>query len=231
VAEGARLAGQPRRVALVADRGDDELADALDREGSRPDVVSGRARHGLGLSGQDRFVDEQPGRGLQPSVRHDLVARAQPHQIAGDDFLDRDLSRRPVADDGRRRRDQRGEAVERLLGPNLLPNPDCGVREQDREEQRVLPGAERERDHPEDEQDQVEEREDVRADDARVRAARRLGLDGAALVEAPLRVGLGEPGRGGRRWDRDGGLDCADASNDRRGRVRRRRRDLSRRRR
>jgi hypothetical protein len=82
--------------------------------------------------------------------------------------------------------DERGELVERPLRANLLRDPDRGVRDEHAEEERVLPFAEDERDDAGDEQDQIEDREDVRADDARVRAARRR------LVRRPG----GKPARG-----------------------------------
>ena len=59
------------------------------------------------------------------------------------------------------------------LRPELLPDPDPGVRDDDPEEERVAPVAEDERQEAEREQDRVERRDRVGTDDRRGRAARR----------------------------------------------------------
>jgi hypothetical protein len=89
------------------------------------------------------------------------------------------------------RGDERGEPVERALRAQLLGDPDRGVGDDDPEEERVLPLRERKREHAHHQQDRVEDREDVGADDARRRAARRGRLDRAALGEAALGLRLG----------------------------------------
>ena len=55
----ARLAGDPRRVALLADRGDRVRAGALDRERAGAHLVAGRAVDRARLAGQDRLVDAE----------------------------------------------------------------------------------------------------------------------------------------------------------------------------
>ena len=96
-------------------------------------------------------------------------------------------------------RDERSEAVERSLRAHLLRDADAGVRDEDREKERVLHVAERERQHSGREQDQVEHREDVRDDDALVRAA-RLRRGGRARGELSLGLLLRQSGgRDGRR--------------------------------
>ena len=89
VAEGARLARQPRGVAVRADRGDRVGADALDRERSGAHGVAGLARDRLGLAGEDRLVDAQRFRLLERAVGDDLVAGADPDEIADDELLHR----------------------------------------------------------------------------------------------------------------------------------------------
>jgi hypothetical protein len=82
--------------------------------------------------------------------------------------------------------DQRSEPVERLLGAHLLQDADAGVGDENAEEERVLPLAEGQRQAPGDRQDEVEDGEDVRPDDALVRASARL-LRGWTTLGAPFR--------------------------------------------
>ncbi len=172
MAERARLAREPRRVAVLADGGDRVHADALDRERARAHLVAGSALDRARLAGQDRLVDAQRVGVLERPVGDDLVARLEPHEVAGDELVDMHPPRVAVANDRRVRRDERREPVERALRADLLHRADPGVRDEDAEEERVLPLAERERHGAGDGEDQVEDREDVGADDARVRAAR-----------------------------------------------------------
>jgi hypothetical protein len=60
-----------------------------------------------------------------------------------------------IAHDDRLRGNQRREPVERPLGADLLERADRDVREQDPEEERILPRPERERQHPKQEQDRI----------------------------------------------------------------------------
>ena len=64
-------------------------------------------------------------------------------EVADDDVLDAHLARGAVPDDRGRRRDERREAVERVLRPHLLDDPDRRVEDEDPEEERVLPLTER----------------------------------------------------------------------------------------
>ena len=129
-----------------------------------------------------------------PSARSDrpvgdhLVARRQPHEIADYHLVDRHPAVDAVADDHRLRRDQRGEPVERALGADLLEGADRDVRDQDPEEERVLPRPEGDRQHAEDEQDPVRDVQRVGADDAGVGAARALARELATRLQ---RRGLG----------------------------------------
>jgi len=194
VAELLRLAGELDRVAVLAHGGDAVCPRALDREGARADLLAAAARDRRRLAGQDRLVDEQAFAPLERPVGDDLVARLEPDEISLDNLLDRDAALLAVADDEPGRSDERGEPVERPLRPYLLRDPDAGVRDEDDEEQRVLGVPEGERQHAEEEQDQVEEREDVGTDDARVRAA-RMGRSGRPRRQPPGGLLLGEPAR------------------------------------
>ena len=61
VAERARLAGDPRGEAVLADGRDPVGAGALDDERARPDLVADGAARRLRLAGQDRLVEPQVG--------------------------------------------------------------------------------------------------------------------------------------------------------------------------
>ena len=143
MAELARLAGHALGVALRADRGDDVRALALDRERARAHRLAGAARHRVGLAREDRLVDAKTGRLRELAVGDHLVARPDADEIVDDHVVDRKLARLAVADDARGRRDERGKAVERVLGADLLRDADAGVRDEDEQEQRVLPARRR----------------------------------------------------------------------------------------
>src|SRR5205814_368125 len=97
-----------------------------------------------------------------------------------------------VAYDHRLGRDQRGKPVEGTLGTDLLKRPDRDVRDQDPEEERILPGSERDRQHAEEEENPVRDRQRVGADDARVAAARTLPRQLAPRPQPRRRLGLSQ---------------------------------------
>ena len=196
VAERARRGGQPGRAALRADRRRLEERGALDRERARPHRLA-RARERRAptrRSGWPRPARARPptppSRRRPPGRRpSDARGRRPPPGRRGTLAVD------PVAHDHRLRRDQRGEPVERALGADLLERPDRDVRDQDPEEQRVLPRPEGDRQHAEEEQDPVRDVQRVGADDA----ARRSGSSaGAAAARAPPGAVRPRP-RSGRR--------------------------------
>ena len=175
VPELARRPGDPPRVAVRPDRGHLERARALEHEGARPHLLADRALHGSGLAGEDRLVEPEPARLRERAVGHDLVPRSEPHEVADDEVRDVHRSGLSVAHDGRARCDERGEPVELVAGAKLLPDPDPGVGDEDAEEERVTPVAEEQCQDPQCEQDRVERRDRVGADDRRRRpACRRL---------------------------------------------------------
>jgi hypothetical protein len=191
VTELARLACDPLRVAVLADRGDLVGPCPFDGEGARAHLLALSADDRPRLAAEDRLVERQPLARDERPVGDDLVAGLDVDEVADHDLLDRDLSLLAVADDGCVRGDEGREAVERPLRAQLLRDPDRRVGDDDPEEEGVLPLREREREHAHHQQDRVEDREDVGADDARRRAARRGRLGRAALGEAALGLGLG----------------------------------------
>src|SRR5947199_8342149 len=114
MAELARLTRDPRRVAALADGGDDERARSLDREGARAHLVAGTDGYGFRLAGQDRLVDGKSVAAANGSVGDDLVSRFEQDDVALDHRFDVDAARLPVPDDRRGRRNERRQPVERL---------------------------------------------------------------------------------------------------------------------
>ena len=170
------LAGGPREplgVALGADRRDLERPGALDDERPRPHLLALRPFHGCRLAGEDRFVEPEAGTREQEPVGDDLIAGCQSDEISLHHLGDMEQPRLAVPDDRRLRRHERGQRVELLLGPELLPDSDPGVRDDDPEEEGVSPVPEGQREQAERDQDRVERRQRVRPDDRPGRAARR----------------------------------------------------------
>ena len=158
----AELAGRPRDplgVALGTDRRDLERPGSLDDERPRPHLLAHRPLHGGRLAGQDRLVEPEPGAREQEPVGDDLVAGREPDEVSLHDLGDVKLPRLAVPDDRRLRRHERGQRIELLLGPELLPDSDPGVRDDDPEEEGVAPVPEGQREEAEREQDRVERRE------------------------------------------------------------------------
>ena len=141
--ELARLPRDARGVTLLADGGHEIRARAFDGERAGSHLFACVLRHRLRLAGQDRLVEREPVAAPQRSVGDDLVACVEQHDVAFDDFFDRDSPRLAVAQHVRGRRDERGEAVERSLRADLLRDADACVRDEDREKDRVLRIAER----------------------------------------------------------------------------------------
>ncbi len=190
VPELARGARDPARVAVLAHGGDDERPRSLGHERAGQDLVALLTGDGTRLAGEDRLVELQPGRLCERPVGDDLVTGSQAHEIALDHLLHTHVPLASIADDGRSGRDQRGERIELVTGAELLPDPDPRVGDDDPQEESVAPVGEHEREDAEREQDRVEGRDDVGANDARRRAARR-GLDRLSFrLEPPARLRL-----------------------------------------
>jgi hypothetical protein len=192
MAERARLSAESLRVAVLADRGHLAPRGALDDERAGPDLVARRTDDRLALAGQDRLVEPQAIRFRDHRVSDQLVVRLEPQRVTDDDVLDRDAACAAVADHGRRRGDERGQAIQRPLRPHLLHDADRGVRDDDAEEQGIAGIPEQQREDAEHRQDGVEDRDDIGDDDARVRAAGHRPRNRPPLGQAPRRLELGE---------------------------------------
>jgi hypothetical protein len=186
-------------------------AAPLDRERAGPDRLAGAANDELGLAGQVRLVEREPVGRHHGAVGHHLIAGREADEVPDDDLVQGDAALGPIADHRGVGRDQRREPVEGALRADLLKRTDRDVRDQDPEEERVPPRAEDERQHAEEEQDPVRDRQRVGADDAGVGAARPLAGELAARLEAARGLGLAQPGGRGL----GGGRDAPTLSRDR----------------
>ena len=173
MAELLRLAGELLRVGVLADRVDLVVAGARDAEGAGEQPVAARpcGSRRPRRSAATRRSSARARR--RPRRRRRADRRARPGRRR------RGRPRREAARAARRRgttggarRDEQGEVVERLLGLDLLADPDRRVDDRDQSEQRVGVQALAEHEDEEDEDDPVEERQDVRPDDRGDRAAR-----------------------------------------------------------
>ncbi len=182
-----------RGTAVLADRGRLEQRGAFGDERARPHRLSALTHHRFGLAGEVGLIECQPVGLDQRPIGHDLFARRQPHEVAGDHLLDGHATIGSVANHPCVGGHQRCEPVELALGADLLEGPDRDVRHQDPEKQRISPRRERDREHPEHEQDRVGNGERVGTDDARVRTARPLARRPAARGQAPAGLGAGQP--------------------------------------
>ncbi len=149
-----------------------------DHDGTGAHVIPGRLGDGVGLAGQQRLVDLQALGVLHPAVGDDLVAGLQLDEVISDDVGDVDLMHRAVTDDPGALGVEDAQLVERALGAQLLGDADRRVGHDDEAEKPVLPAPGGQDDHEEGEQQAVEEREDVGAQDLADRAAalRRHGV-------------------------------------------------------
>ena len=124
------------------------------------------------LAGQLRLVDLEPALDEAP-VDDELIARLDGEEVADDELLGVHLADLPGTHDLRRRPRQQGDAVERLLGANLLDDADDDVRADDGQRDERVEGSTHEHEgDAEDEEHVVDEREDVLRDDGSI-ASRR----------------------------------------------------------
>ncbi len=110
VAELPRLAGDPLRVASLADRAHDVGARPLDDERARAHLVARGTHDGPRLAREDRLVERERVGLVERAVGDDLVAGRDADEIAFDHLLDRELALLAVPHDRRPRRHERRRA-------------------------------------------------------------------------------------------------------------------------
>jgi hypothetical protein len=164
----ARLGGQTLGKALGADGFHHVVAGTGQTVGARQHGGVDVFRDRVAFAGEDRLVDRETASDDHPAVGDHLVAGFQPDRVARDDGLDGQLRQGAVAPYLCAWGDHQCQPVEDPLGPDLLDDPDQGVRHNDAAEQGVLRVAEGQRQHEQRPQHQVEEGEGVGADDLRI---------------------------------------------------------------
>ena len=169
-----RLRGEPRRVAVLADRLDLRERHAGDRGGPGIDSIAFLLAHRTGFAGEHGLVKLKPPRVQNLGIGRHLLPRADPHQIPQHDIRRWDLEILAATTDKHRRGDQDRQAVERHLRPQFGDDADAGVDDDDQPEHRVLPRPGEQNDHHRGEDNRVEQGEHVRADDRAHRAGRTL---------------------------------------------------------
>ena len=100
--------------------------------------------------------------------------------------------RRSVSHHYRLRSNERGELVEFPACVELLPDPDSGVRENDRQEEGIPPVSEDQRQKAERKQNRVERRDRVSANDRRRRPTRGSVPLHIPRCESPCSLRLGQ---------------------------------------
>ena len=156
--------GQTGSVGLTADPG--QLRDAASgRAGTaRLEGLAGRLRNGVRLTGQECFVDRDLPR-THDGVGADLVAVLEFDDVVPDQFTGGDFHLPSVANGGHFALREDGQLVDGMLRPQFLDDTDERVRQDDEQERTVLPGAHREHEDGEHDEDAVEVREYVAFDD------------------------------------------------------------------
>ena len=195
--EALGLRGEGVGVGIRADAR--RLGEALTRHDDRPGqrIIARALVHGIRLPRQHRLVDLEGARVDDHRVRRDLVAGAQDQDVVLHDLRGHDLDVLPVATDAGARGVQQRQPVQRRLRAELLPAADDRVRERGEAEQRVLPASEHEQHEEAREDDAVEQREHVRADDVRHAPAGVGGEGVRPSVRDPLRDVRGHEPHGG----------------------------------
>ena len=143
---------------------------------------------GIGLSGDQRFVDLHTAGRKDSSVRRNLVTRGQLDEVIEDNFVDRDFGRLPVPDHRHVGCNQDAQTIERSFRSELLDDADDGVRHHDEPEQSVREMPEDQHDHEHHRHDCVEPGQEVGTEnfDDRPRPAVFDGIDfacGDALAD------------------------------------------------
>ena len=166
------------------------------------------ARHRLRLAGQDRLVHAERRRRARACRRPRPGRRRPPRtRSPGTTSATATCTGRPSRTTVARGATSAARRSRLALARASWMIPMPGVQHQDPEEDGVPPVAEDQRDDAEDQQRHVEDRQQVRPQDARPRAARGGRLHLAPRGQAPLGLALGEALRGGRhalRWWRSG---------------------------
>lgn len=177
-AGAARVGGEAAGVAGRTHVPSELMPVAADAEAARQQLVAGLLDLGFRLPGEEGFVDVDPSCAEERSVHDQLVAGSHVDHVSAHDLVGEDLDVPPVAHDGDPAAVEQLQAVELALGADLLGRADARVEQSEAHARDgVAVPAECQQCCPDDEQDQVEEGEDVGAQDPGVAARGRTDRD------------------------------------------------------
>ena len=165
------------------------------RENAVPDVLGDPVR----LAGEQRFVGLEAPLG-DPAIQQQLIPAPDHHQIAKhrQDRIDGALH--AVANDRRGRPREHAQAIEALLGADLLHQPDDDVHEDQHAGHRSVPEEAQDEQHQRDQDEQdVDDREHVLTEDVPVAPTRP---DPRIVAQPPRPPGVRLPVREPGRWRR-----------------------------
>ena len=193
-----RARGNPGNVIPVRDAVGPRAAGARDDEAAGQKQVARLFEYRVRLAGDERLVDLALA-GKDDAVGADLTAVGKGQHVVQHNLVDGQRKLFAVADNRYLRLREEGELVDHALGADLLKNADGGVAEHNADEQSVFIGADRQNGDGQQQIDDVEQRQQVVAEDARV----GLRLYAGVFVAQPfvpalggLRVGQSAVGRG-----------------------------------
>ena len=173
---GARLLGQALRVHALAHRRGDHAARPGHDTRAGQELVADLLLDWARLARQQRLVDFQA-RGRQHRAVHaHLITQGQLDDIVDHDVARRNHRHRPVAQDGRLRRIDNRQGVQRALGAQLRDDADHRVDDHNAAENTVAQVTEQQDNDRRSDNDRIEERHHVLADD-RCHGPRRAILD------------------------------------------------------
>ncbi len=163
--ELAGLLGEPGRVRIAADLRGAVGAAARRDETAGEDPRAEFLVHGVGLAGEQRFVEFESLGLDDDAVDHRLVAGSEFDDVVEHHVVRRQLGHHPVAaDEGLGLADDR-EPVEGPLGADLLHDADGAVEDDQQAEHAVDDRSGGQDDGQQDAEDRVDAGEDVGADD------------------------------------------------------------------
>ena len=181
--EAPGLLGEFGGVGVIANPDGSIGAGASDHEAPRPHLIAGLLVDRIRLASQQGFVDLELTGVDDFAVNHDLVADAAQNDVVEDEFFSPDLDDLSIAPYlGASRTDYR-EAVECVLGSDLLDDADDGVEDDQQAKSAVGPRTGCDHKGQQHGQDCVDSGEDIGLDDVEIGATDSGGggVDFAAL--------------------------------------------------
>ena len=164
-----------RRIIVCADRRHARTTASGTHEAARHESVARLLRDEVRLAGEQAFVCAAPSRD-DLAVRWNLVSAAELDDVVEDDFAQRNVLQLAIADDVRFRRCDNAQAVDGEFAADLLENADDDVAENNREENQVAVRTGPENRDRQNDIDEIEQRADVVAEDARYGARFDVGV-------------------------------------------------------